>query len=157
VLNKMLKDNPNSLLYIHPWNHASFEPALDSYFMKVYYAIRHNKIGNGTGYDGGYTLGRMTKGVHDCTGENCDYQSSCCELILKANGNAVKTWKFWRRKRRITFIYTNTLALHYLAFHRDEIPQSELDKIDNFLDDPPEDFKPSFKKCIKIATPQNRN
>jgi predicted RNase H-like HicB family nuclease len=60
---------------------------------------------------GKFHKGEGYMGVHDCTGEHCDAQSESREYLLD-NG----------------FI-TNTLCVHYLMFHREEIPQSEMDKV----------------------------
>ena len=55
-----------------------------------------------------------TKGVHECI---CGAESDPCDYELEDG-----------------FI-TNSLCVHYLAYHRSEIPQSELDKIINLKSD----------------------
>jgi len=150
----MLIDKPNSLLYIHPWNRASRKPILDAYFLKVYYAIHYRKIGMGSVWGDEYDLRKGTKGVHDCTGKKCKCQSSNQELILERKYKR-KRWP-WAKKPP-SFVYTNTLALHYLAYHRDEVPQSELNKIDQLLADPPPNFVPLTSEVFQEIRKPHRS
>lgn len=52
-------------------------------------------------------------GVHTCV---CGAQSGAADLLLQPNGGR-----------------TNTLAVHYLAHHRDQIPASEMAKVRGFV------------------------
>jgi hypothetical protein len=53
---------------------------------------------------------RSYRGWHECSGKDCGLRSSTSDLLLP-NG-----------------MITNTLALHYLEYHRSEMPWSELYK-----------------------------
>ncbi len=52
-----------------------------------------------------------TKGLHFC---NCGVHSGNAILEVTINGKQYET---------------NSLALHYIKYHRSEVPQSEIDKI----------------------------
>ncbi len=54
------------------------------------------------------TKGSAWRGVHSCA---CGVHSSNCHYLL-LNGEP-----------------TNSLCIHYLAYHRDEVPAAELDKV----------------------------
>lgn len=119
----MLIDNPKVLLFIEPTKPASTDPILDNLTYKLLWAVRNfEKTGHIT--DQGDFLNIITMGIHHCTG-CCDksISSHSYDLLLK-NG-----------------FMTNTLAVHYIAFHRDEISTQELDKI-SLLEDPPNNIDP---------------
>jgi len=127
--NTMKLDLPNSLLYIEPSSakvksdkHRKYidllKPELDKHTEK------HIKEGYGPTVgifrsDGEFEPNCGTRGIHHCAcreaGGNCDY------LIFGG--------KF----------ATNLLAVHYLEYHADEIPASELRKLDSLLKEPEEE------------------
>jgi hypothetical protein len=72
-----------------------------------------NKTDIGTVFSTGeFTSGLVTMGIHHCTGcKSTNYCSRSYDILLP-NGLA-----------------TNTLATHYVAYHRTEVPQEDLTKI----------------------------
>lgn len=96
------------VLFIEPSKNKS-GPILDELTMKMLsaleYADQHRE--HGSVLPGGqYTPGLSTMGVHTCI---CGATSDSCDYYLKDIHRA-----------------TNSLAAHYLAYHREEIPESEL-------------------------------
>ncbi len=57
--------------------------------------------------------GTRWRGWHLCTG--CGEQSGCCDLVVGG-------------------YTTNSLAAHYLRWHRDDVPQSELNKLEAIIE-----------------------
>lgn len=101
--------NPNALLYIHPAKEGSDEPIIDNLTKKILWATR-NQIGKGVLLkSGNFELDMSTKGVHHCTGCNKKCPLSQAQDILLPNK-----------------LVTNTLAVHYVAYHRDELTKEEL-------------------------------
>jgi hypothetical protein len=94
------------ILYIEPTSTTSHEPVIDELTMKMAGALRQATSGIGTSRD--FLPGAGYRGVHKC---NCGAMSSNCEYRLP--GGEV----------------TNSLATHYLAWHRDEIDPAQLDKV----------------------------
>lgn len=84
------------LLMIEPKHHGSSLPVLDALTRKMTAAWRTSKAG--VSY----------RGVHVCV---CGATSDNCEHHVPINGRAMRT---------------NSLAVHYLAFHRSEVPESDL-------------------------------
>ena len=89
------------LLYIRPQNTPSLRPVIDYYTLK----LGINMV------NGGVLEHTTIKGIHLCNG--CKIHSTSHDILLP-NG----------------FI-TNKLALHYLMYHRSEVPSEELSKIYN--------------------------
>ena len=130
-----------SLLFIYPKNGCSKEPVDDEYtkmMEELYLPIkknvwrewslinedrkgfreregRYNPLNVGVvTCDGKYFRhDTMTLGVHTCI---CGEQSLSYDFFLPGNSA------------------TNSLCLHYLKWHRDEIPKSELKKIKNIYE-----------------------
>jgi len=113
----------NILLFIFPRKNETKEPLIDEYTQKMVYALRNPVESNvvvgcvderkrsktrGLAH---ISKGVRTMGVHTCvcgaTSESADYGIKIGEEI----------------------VYTNSLASHYLAFHRDEVPLDQLSKI----------------------------
>ena len=100
----------NVLLYIEPINNKSTLPIIDNLTIKMFNAMK-NHIDKGHVTESGIFLSDVyTKGVHLC---NCGKASKCYDFLLKSN------------------ICTNSLCVHYLAYHRDEVLEEELKKIEN--------------------------
>lgn len=102
--------NANGLLYIEPKNKASETPVIDGYTRRMAAALNKAVIG---GWDGGssersWRTGDGWRGFHLCV---CGAVSSSHDFLL-SNG-----------------LVTNSLCVHYLARHRDEVPESELAKV----------------------------
>lgn len=94
------------LLYIEPQGQRSTEPVIDELTKKMTAAFKDYKTGSGS--QGQFMEDVMTMGHQTCA---CGAQSTNVDYLLP-NG----------------FI-TNSLCIHYLAWHRNEVPQVELDKI----------------------------
>ncbi len=107
----MLIDNPNCLLYIHPDNPKTDEPLNDDIttsMEKILNEAISAKRGGILNKDNNFVPGFATMGVHFC---QCGAQSSNKEYQL-FNG-----------------MTTNTLCVHYLQYHRVDVPESEMDKV----------------------------
>lgn len=107
-------ETKNSLLYVHPTQEGSEEPKLDNLTKKILWATR-NKLGKGVLFESGkFELDMSTKGTHHCTGCNkkCP-ESKAYDILIPGE------------------IITNTLAVHYVAFHRDELSESEIAKVES--------------------------
>jgi len=95
----MINLDADHLLFIEPTGAPSATPTIDHTTRKLVGAWRARRASD-------YAYG----GFHECTGEGCRAVSDDSD--------------YW-----IDGLMTNSLALHYLAFHRSEVPQSELAKI----------------------------
>lgn len=116
----MISTSPKMLLYIEPQQLKSDTPIIDDLTTKMAAAFTGYK--SGVGYDGQFTEGVGTLGWHTCA---CGARSSSKDYLLP-NG-----------------YITNSLCLHYLAWHRNEVPQSELDKVASL---PNESAEPSAEQ-----------
>lgn len=106
----MINNAHDHLLFIEP-QHAPTSAVVDDYTRRVTAAWR-------TRVDGSARY----RGTHSCTGQGCSATSG--------NGEHTVAGRF----------STNSLAIHYVACHRSEIPTDELAKI---LTLPPSDVDPS--------------
>ena len=101
----MISTEPNMLLYVEPIGTEN-EPVIDELTKRMTAAFRLGVSDNAN-----------WRGKHDCTGKPCWHdnanyvESTNCDYILP-NG-----------------MQTNSLCIHYLAFHRNEISESELAKV----------------------------
>jgi len=105
-----------ALLYIEPQNDRSNEPIIDHLTIKMFNLLItswENPVNRGTLMGNNkarqFVSGIGTMGHHNC---RCGAASECYDYLL--NGTLV----------------TNTLCVHYLAYHRDEVPQSEINKLE---------------------------
>jgi hypothetical protein len=109
-------DQPNACMYIATWKNPSPEPVIDALSVNMFFELKEamDKKQSGTimfeNAQGVYEWkpGWGTKGVHSCF---CDAASSALDYMLPCG------------------LVTNTLALHYLVWHRSEVPESELAKL----------------------------
>lgn len=102
----MIDNSPTMLLYIEPQNQKSDTPIVDDLTKKMTAAFRKTKPG--MLIDGKFKdIGTM--GWHTCC---CRARSDNTEHVLENMQSQ-----------------TNSLCIHYLAWHRQEVPQSELDKV----------------------------
>lgn len=104
----MIISNTNTLLYIEPASDKSEAPIIDIYTRKMAAALQ-SRISTGIlREDGAYDKDFSTLGFQRCscgvTSDNVDYELS-------------------------DRIITNSLCVHYLAWHRQEVPQTELNKV----------------------------
>src|SRR5580765_5304646 len=95
----MINLDANHLLFIEPAGAPSATPTIDEITRKLAGAWRARKRSD-----------YMWCGFHDCTGKGCDVRSD--------------PFDYW-----VDQLKTNSLALHYVAFHRSEVPAGELAKI----------------------------
>lgn len=113
---------PNFLLFVEPSNDRAETPVIDDLTRKMAAAFLIAKSGTimgGTPDD--FREGARWHGVQQCACGRC---SSAVDYLLPSG------------------LMTNSLCVHYLAWHRSEIPQSELDKVASLPDeyvDPTED------------------
>ena len=70
------------------------------------------------------------RGIHDCTGRGCHASSDNADhfVAVRSTGPGSLPGE----------LMTNSLAVHYLAFHRGEVPPSELDKVGSLAAPPAE-------------------
>src|SRR5579871_3727792 len=108
----MIIDKPSVLLFIEPAQPRSQEPLLDELTYKILY-LRRTHIAKGTIMaNGEFVENIYTMGVHHCTGcKNTQIHSHSYDIMISGGYT------------------TNTLAAHYLAYHREEVPTSEIEKL----------------------------
>jgi len=98
----VINTDDQHVLYIEPQQPPSDMPVIDGLTRKMAAALRQAEMGT------------QWLGFHGCTGcdkTGCDIPSSSCDYVLP-NG-----------------LETNSLCIHYLAYHRDEVPTSEKLKV----------------------------
>ena len=103
----MQRDDPPYLLYIEPIGPASPTPVIDDLTMKMTAALQHGAPGIMWGARKEFVEGSY-HGFHEWS---CGAMSEAHDY--KITGGFV----------------TNSLCVHYLAHHRDEVPPSELEKV----------------------------
>ena len=112
----MIVNLENVLLFIEPFDDKSIIPVDDVYtqFMaeKLNQAKENKSIGVVFNKNGYFEHDLMTKGHHTCV---------CGERNLPYDFEIVKGY------------YTNSLAEHYLKYHRSEVPINELKKLDKLM------------------------
>jgi len=101
----MIDTKNTSLLYIEPTGAPSAEPVIDDLTRRLTAAWRERIENNDA-----------TRGWHACTGAGCTATSTNCTY-------------------QVGGINTHSLAIHYLAHHREEVPDVELDKIAGLRDE----------------------
>lgn len=121
--------HPKVILFIEPKNSASLIPIRDKYTIEMEIKLKQAIKEAREGYDdeigwakngkygsvtinGQFHPNESYMGVHTCI---CGVKSHSRDYLLP-NGYV-----------------TNSLAVHYLEFHRDEIPTEEFDKIDKMI------------------------
>ncbi len=102
----MIDISEKMLLFIEPQNQKSDTATLEELTKKMTAAFKDYKTGSG--YQGQFMEDAMTMGEQTCI---CGARSTNVDYLLPSG-----------------FI-TNFLCVHYLAWHRNEVPQSELDKV----------------------------
>lgn len=120
-------DHSTFLLFIEPTEGPALIPVIDSITKKMVTLLRSSKAGV-SGYfqqDPVFDIASYGyRGVHFCScnraiSSNQDY------LVIHDQGSPIKVNK---QSNVIGFI-TNSLCIHYLAFHRQEIPSEALELI----------------------------
>jgi hypothetical protein len=98
--------SPDHLLFIEPQLPRSAEPVVDEYTRRMAGAMRSA------------SAQAPYRGIHRC---RCGEPSTNCDYVVRiAERVPGSPWHG---------LLTNSLAVHYLAFHRDEVPPGELAKV----------------------------
>jgi hypothetical protein len=149
------------LLYIEPKKPKSIVPTIDKYSEKlqrimakytppesyISYCpdyLKHHLTYGALKSDGTFDIGNTFLGTHECI---CGEQSYCCDILIA--GDAF-----------MESIVTNTLAYHYILYHREEVPIEELQIIETLKDVDPNDVfvpnkdieKEKESRCIRDET-----
>lgn len=102
----MIEPSSKSILFIEPTLLANREPVIDRYTKKMT-AAYHQTL---TGFLGnGEIMDVVTRGFQRCS---CGATSDSVNHVLPDKSAE-----------------TNSLCIHYLAHHRDEVPEAELEKV----------------------------
>jgi hypothetical protein len=128
----MLLNSKYVLLFIEPQLPATSDPVVDEYTLKLAYQLMHYTKYGSINYSGGFIPYTSTLGVHTCS---CGARSASYDLLLPCG------------------LGTNTLALHYLMYHRAEVPESELHKIQMMVRDPNftmDEYQAPDKSAVKM-------
>lgn len=105
-------EKPVGLLYIEPKRPPSKRPTSDWYVKKMIEAMKRVKeTGGFSKEDSSFIPGDRTKGWHTCS---CGATSSNVDYLVSVSPHPV---------------VTNSLCIHYLQYHSDEIPQTDLKTI----------------------------
>lgn len=96
----MIDLDDDHILMIEPKGAPSAEPVIDDVTRRFTAAYRASKPGS-----------RRYRGWHDCTGAGCQATSDNADHYITAG------------------MMTNSLAIHYLACHRADVPRSEIEKV----------------------------
>lgn len=143
----MIRLDSKYLLFVEPQRQASPAPVVDE-LTRVVAGVLRDHAKRGLAY----------MGVHACV---CGAESAAFDLLVRPDGTSVgeledhyldgplaglsaqeKAARFLRHRRAppppSSMLakeggITNTLAVHYLAHHRDEVPESELAKVQAFV------------------------
>ena len=118
------------LLFIEPKNNKSEKPVIDDLTIKMFLILKRNVDNVGTVMHKGYFApGIGTMGLHECV---CGATSHSCDYLLDG------------------IIATNWLCVHYLAYHRDEIPKEEIEKLNQLKNNDvmTENDLPLLEKCM---------
>lgn len=109
-------ETDNVLLFIEPKQLKSNTPVdddLTTFIEKILSIAMTDPNKSGIVYqDGRYMKGLGTRGVHTCI---CNEHSDPCDYEIYDG------------------YYTNSLATHYLRWHRDEVPMTEIDKVKTLM------------------------
>ncbi len=103
-----------SLLYIEPSENVPAKPLIDIVTRKMVAALRAYVRTGVLHRDGFFAVGHATRGTHFCRCGNAGSSNKDFEL---SNG-----------------LITNSMCIHYVACHREEIDQSVIDQIMAFTD-----------------------
>jgi hypothetical protein len=96
------------ILYVEPSRDISLKPVIDELTRKMTAALRQSQSGTFNPASQQFRVGSGFRGTHECA---CGVRSSNCDYRLP-NGEI-----------------TNSLCVHYLAWHRDELSPEQLDKV----------------------------
>ena len=103
----MILNSSNTLLYIEPTGQKPKAAFIDSYTRKMTFAYQRPLSMGVLDRDGTFSKNHSTMGF-----QKCSYGVTSGPIDYELANNVI----------------TNSLCIHYLAWHRNEVPQSELDK-----------------------------
>jgi hypothetical protein len=103
----IILDDPQALLYIEPQNPPSAEPLVDEYTRHMTGLLDAHE-NTGCYMSGRFYPHDAFRGWHTCS---CGVWSTNVDYLLPGG------------------LITNSLAVHYLAFHRDEVPTVMLERV----------------------------
>lgn len=110
----MIIQGENVLLFIEPKKTKSQECLKDELTIKMFNLLQKNILNTGhLSSSGKFIKGLSTMGVHTC---KCGAASSSVDYIID------------------DMIVTNFLCVHYLAYHRDEVPKDDIDIIHKLVE-----------------------
>ncbi len=101
------------LLYVYAKKNVEDVPINDNTTLELE-KILEACTDSGTYGNGIFTRGEQFLGVHQCI---CGTQSKSCDYLLTPH------------------FATNTLCVHYLRYHRGEVPKNELFKVNQMFDE----------------------
>jgi hypothetical protein len=104
----MILTSPSVILFIEPQNQASQIPVIDELTIKMFNAMSNHSVTGRVNGNAKFIKGVTTMGLHKCV---CGKMSRSYDLLLES-GQA-----------------TNSLTTHYLAYHRNEVPEAEITKV----------------------------
>ncbi|HSX23388.1 MAG TPA: hypothetical protein VLE97_11495 [Gaiellaceae bacterium] len=120
---------PDHLLFIEPELPRSAEPVVDEYTRRMAGAMRSA------------SPQAAYRGIHHC---RCGEASTNCDYVVRiAQRISGSPWHG---------LLTNSLAVHYLAFHRDEVPPGELAKVLTLTAEPVDPAPP----VMRVGEPRPR-
>lgn len=115
----MINTSASSLLMIEPSANVSAEPVIDGLTLRMAAALLKARSAHAATPGGLFT---STRGWHTAS-SGAMSDSLCWKVYLGALGAILPPCE----------VETNSLAVHYLAWSRHEIPQSEIEKLHYFL------------------------
>lgn len=104
----MILNTKYTLLFIEPKLAPTTDPVIDEYTLKLAYQLKNVTHTGSVTPNGGFIANVSTLGVHTCS---CGMRSASFDFLLPCG------------------LATNKLALHYLMYHRAEVPTEDLEKI----------------------------
>jgi hypothetical protein len=125
----MIINKPNIILFIEPKNQVSEKGISDKYTIGMDTKLRQAIKEAREGYDD--ELGWAKNGKYGTVSPNGEFHpnESCMGVHTCICGAKSHSRDYLLPNGYVT----NSLAVHYLIFHRDEIPKEEFDKIDKML------------------------
>jgi len=118
----------NVILFIEPENKKAEVPIIDDLTRKIAYALSLSDIMYVVSPQVNPINGMADVAISACFGKHkciCEAWSACHDFEIVREQ-----------------LYTNSLAAHYVAYHRDEVPVEDLERVAK-LPDPPADFQPT--------------
>jgi hypothetical protein len=119
----MIDPHPKMILYIEPTGKAT-KPIIDDMTISMYRVFKKHTNTGILGYTHEFSTGMGYMGVHTCV---CGANSTSCEYLVEDK-------------------YLNYLCVHYMASHRGEIPEREMNKVKKMFD----------KDCVELTKEEEK-